>query len=481
MKTTIFNKKALAFFGAAAILLAAVFTIGCKTDAGSGDPAPAPETFAVTFRVSGGNGNVRAKVDGKEIETGAKVEQGKTVEFTANPDYDWTIGKWTVEGGKFEKYTGTSGSTTAKVKVSAATTVSVKFTKNGYTVIFDAKGGSPVPAEQTLKYKEKVSKPSPVPTKKGHIFEGWYNKDGDVLWDFAANEVTKSTELYAKWKINEYTVTFGIEGTPANGTLKAEVGGTVINTNDKIEYGKIVTFSAAPAEYCKVEKWTIAGGAFEAGTGTEGSTTAKAKITANTKVAVSFISSIYAIVPFGTDGAGLDNYLKTAVPDTNGICYIKVTGLTAADLKGDSDSRKPSPLGKILNDNPTKKVALKLSEVSGLTDMSVCFYECISLTHAPEIPSGVTEMYVCFGGCTSLTQAPVIPSSVTNMKECFMGCKNITTVTLKCNYVDGSFTAAFYDCDKLSAGSIKVPSGQLKTYQDNAGIMDAQENWFVAE
>ena len=67
------------------------------------------------------------------------------------------------------------------------------------------------------------------------------------------------------------------------------------------------------------------------------------------------------------------------------------------------------------------------------------------------------------------------------MDSCFMGCEKITAVTLKCNYVDGSFTAAFYDCDKLSAGSIKVPSGQLQTYKDNAGIMDAQEEWFVAE
>ena len=75
----------------------------------------------------------------------------------------------------------------------------------------------------------------------------------------------------------------------------------------------------------------------------------------------------------------------------------------------------------------------------------------------------------------------MIPSNVTIMDSCFMGCEKITAVTLKCNYVDGSFTAAFYDCDKLSAGSIKVPSGQLQTYKDNAGIMDAQEEWFVAE
>ena len=321
MKTTIFNKKALAFFGAAAILLAAVFTIGCKTDTGSGDPAP--ETFTV------------------------EMKAGEHGTLSANP---------------------------------------------------------------------------------------------------------------------------------------------VIPANGKVAKDTVITFTADPASGYKVSKWTITGGAFESGTGTEGSTTAKVKITANTKVNVSFISSMYAIVPFGTNGANLDNHLKTAASHTDGIYYIKVTGLTAADLKGESSYPfKPSRLGKILKYNPTKKVALKLSEVSGLTDMSYCFYECTSLTQAPEIPNGVTDMSYCFHGCTSLTQAPMIPSGVTNMMWCFYGCTKITAVTLKCNYnseyINGlpAFKAAFKDCEKLTAGSIKVPSGQLQTYKDNAGIMGAWEESFVAE
>ena len=334
-----------------------------------------------------------------------------------------------------------------------------------------------------------------------------------------------------------------------HGTLSAN---PVIPASGKVAKDTVITFTAAPASDYKVDKWTITGGTFETGTGTEGSTTAKVKITANTKVAVSFISSIYAIVPFGTDGADLDNYLKTAASHTDGIYYIKVTGLTAADLKGDYTNSPPAPsaLGKILNDNPTKKVALKLSEVSGLTDISACFYncksltqapvipssvtnmqdcfyncksltqapvipssvtnmqgcffncqsltqapvipssvtnmqacfyDCTSLTQAPVIPSGVTYMSSCFSGCESLTQAPVIPSNVTNMDVCFYGCEKITAVTLKCNYVDGRFNYAFSDCSSLSAGSIKVPSGQLQTYQDNAGTMGAQKEWFVAE
>ena len=49
-------------------------------------------------------------------------------------------------------------------------------------------------------YKEKASAPTEQPIKEGYDLEGWFNKDGDTLWDFAVNEVTKDTELYAKWK-----------------------------------------------------------------------------------------------------------------------------------------------------------------------------------------------------------------------------------------------------------------------------------------
>ena len=416
MKTTIFNKKALAFFGAAAILLAAVFTIGCKTDTGSGDPAPAPETFTV------------------------EMKAGEHGTLSANP---------------------------------------------------------------------------------------------------------------------------------------------VIPAGGKVAKDTVITFTAAPASGYKVDKWTITGGTFETETGTEGSLTAKVKISADTKVNVSFKkAAMYTEVPFGTDGADLDNYLKNTAPHTDGIYYIKVTGLTAADLKGESSHPfKPSRLGKILKDNPTKKVALKLSEVSGLTDMSACFADCTSLTQAPEIPNGVTNMnlcfydctsliqapvipssvtdmqgcfaicesliqapvipsgvtnmqacfagcksliqapvipsgvtdmqacfavcesltqapvipsnvtnmYQCFFGCTSLTQAPEIPSSVTGMHSCFEACKKITAVTLKCNYnseqINGfpAFKDAFKDCEKLTAGSIKVPAGQVQTYKDNAYIMGTTADRFVAE
>lgn len=94
MKTTIFNRKAISFLGAAAVLLSAVFTIGCKTNVTSDAQA-----FAVTFNVDGANGNLTALVDGKGISTGENVTEGKIVEFTAAPETGYSVDKWKITGG----------------------------------------------------------------------------------------------------------------------------------------------------------------------------------------------------------------------------------------------------------------------------------------------------------------------------------------------------------------------------------------------
>ena len=81
----------------------------------------------VTFNVDGGNGYLEAKVDGTKINSGDQVEKGKTVEFTAKPFSDYSVDTWSVDGNTFEEGSGAAGSQTARVKITAGTTVKVKF------------------------------------------------------------------------------------------------------------------------------------------------------------------------------------------------------------------------------------------------------------------------------------------------------------------------------------------------------------------
>ena len=263
-----------------------------------------------------------------------------------------------------------------------------------------------------------------------------------------------------------HTLTFSVEGMPANGELKATVGTSEIHSGKKVAQGATVTFTATPLNTYFVEKWTITGGTFKTG-GKDGDTTATVQITGETAVKVSFAR--YKTIAFGTDGADLADYLNTGSPASDGIYYINITGLKAEHLEG--QDAKPSRLGKILKDKSPKKVSLKWPKtVEGLAHMRNCFLGCENLVSVAVIPESVDNMNGCFKNCTKLTQAPPIPKNTKYMFRCFENCTSLTSVTLKCDYnTSGYFINAFNGCTALGEKSIKVP----KAYYGNYTTADA--------
>ena len=97
-----------------------------------------PPKYQITFSVEGGHGTLTAKVGegagAVELKTGAQVEQGKTVTFTAKPDAQFAVDAWQVLPETALQSGGTAGSPTATVEVSAAVTVKVKFKYVGNTL-----------------------------------------------------------------------------------------------------------------------------------------------------------------------------------------------------------------------------------------------------------------------------------------------------------------------------------------------------------
>ena len=263
-------------------------TARCKITVTAKDPTPTAE-FTVEM-THGEHGTISAS---PAIPASGKIAKDTSITFTAKADTGFSVDTWTITGGEILDGTGTEGSLTAKVKITANTKVSVTFKKKLHKVTFDAKGGLPVPTEQHVLYKEKACAPTEQPIKEGYTLEGWFNKDGDASWDFTVNEVTKDTELYAKWKTKKYTVNFNVDG--GDGNLTATLNGSSFTTGKEVEYEKTVEFTAESEEGYKVDKWTITGGEILDGTGTEGSLTAKVKITANTTVKVSFKKKEYRV------------------------------------------------------------------------------------------------------------------------------------------------------------------------------------------
>ena len=107
-------------------------------------------------------------------------------------------------------------------------TLYAKWIANQYTVVFNADGGTPAPAQQTVDHGGKVIEPPPM-NKTWSTFGGWF-KDAPLTnqWNFGADTVTGNITLYAKWTPTQYTVAFSADGgTPAPAQQNITFGGKV--------------------------------------------------------------------------------------------------------------------------------------------------------------------------------------------------------------------------------------------------------------
>ena len=77
-----------------------------------------------------------------------------------------------------------------------------------HTVSFDADGGAPAPASQSVLDGKNVTKPTD-PAKLGYIFDGWFV--GDEEWSFESDVVTADITLKAAWvECLEHSYDYGV-------------------------------------------------------------------------------------------------------------------------------------------------------------------------------------------------------------------------------------------------------------------------------
>ena len=105
-----------------------------------------------------------------------------------------------------------------RTKLTTDITLYARWAPNTYKVTFKTQGGRSVPAKKAL-YDTPVSMPA-TPTRTGYTFGGWYKESACVnAWDFANDKVMGNTNIYAKWIINIYSISFDSRGgTPVAST-----------------------------------------------------------------------------------------------------------------------------------------------------------------------------------------------------------------------------------------------------------------------
>ena len=109
---------------------------------------------------------------------------------------------------------------TGEVSTMPANNVTVhgNWTINQYTLTFDTKGGSTI-APITQDYATDVTAPAD-PTREGYTFDGW---DAEIPATMPAENKT----INAKWKINQYTITFDTKGGSAIDPITQDYGTAV--------------------------------------------------------------------------------------------------------------------------------------------------------------------------------------------------------------------------------------------------------------
>ena len=93
-----------------------------------------------------------------------------------------------------------------------------------YTITFNSNDGTSV-APQNVNAGEKLTEPTPAPTREGFTFDGWY-EDSTFSTKFNFDTpITDNMTLYANWTENKYTLTFDANGGSGTMTPKADLTG----------------------------------------------------------------------------------------------------------------------------------------------------------------------------------------------------------------------------------------------------------------
>ena len=138
------------------------------------------EDGTVTFSVSGTGGTLTASVDGEEIESGASVEGGKTVTFTAAADSGYTVNTWSGD------VSGSSGTVTARVDGDMNVSVSFRAQSTGGNTGGSGSGSG----------GSGGSGGGSTPSDEFFLEDGYYYVDVD-LWKTAANEASMGNVAFS--------------------------------------------------------------------------------------------------------------------------------------------------------------------------------------------------------------------------------------------------------------------------------------------
>lgn len=170
-------------------------------------------TYTVSYNYNGGTGS----------PSSASVQYPGSVTLpTPDSRTGYSFNGWYTasSGGTFVGNAGSSYSPTSNI------TLYAQWTQITYTITWNANGGSVSPTSNSGTYGQTVT--APTPTRSGYTFLYWRDTvSGDFTYSLNAGAtwtIIGSITFYARWSINQYTVTYNANGgsvSPTSATVNA--------------------------------------------------------------------------------------------------------------------------------------------------------------------------------------------------------------------------------------------------------------------
>ena len=186
-----------------------------------------PIVYSVIFDANSGTGNMSNQT------------------FTYDETKNLTANTFTKEGYKFlgwsetkdksVKYADQASVINLASENEAEVTLYAVWQINQYTITFESNGGSAV-TSITQNYGTAVNDPE-YPTREGYTFAGWFT-DAEFANAYTFGKMpAENITLYAKWTINQYTITFNSNGGSAVNPIEQNYGTTIEKSADPTKEG----------------------------------------------------------------------------------------------------------------------------------------------------------------------------------------------------------------------------------------------------
>ena len=172
---------------------------GTKKDSLSGDGTTHDQAIVIKAAALAPEARIKLSVSATDITIHYTLAEIGHVPTPAQTGTSPVTIDMPLNGAGERHYALTHYTTGIGFKPSDPKTVYYKVLKE-YTVTFDSKGGSEVPAQKILHGSQILSIPAAPTAPAGYTFRNWcIDESCTTAWDFASGTVTSDITLYAKW------------------------------------------------------------------------------------------------------------------------------------------------------------------------------------------------------------------------------------------------------------------------------------------